>query len=327
MSEPRLDVLGAAPVGMNGHTDETFGPIITAADIGIMPIDWPSFWAQEVPEEDYVISPIVPAGRQTGIYSVAKTGKSLLALDISAAGATGRSILGQPPSAPIDVVYLDLEMTEADLRERLPDLGYGPDDDLTRLHYFQLPALPPLDTDLGGETVLSICTERTASVLIVDTMARAVRGEENSADTYRNFYASTGRRLKAAGIALLRLDHQGKDPALGQRGSSAKVDDVDVVFKMTTVDRTRIQLTRTHSRVPWVPAEIAIDRLEEPTLRHVLAGDSWPAGTSDVALLLDELDVALDATVVAAASALRTAGTGKRKALVMAALKFRRTRP
>ena len=124
------------------------------------PINWDSFWSSEAPAEDWILEPIVAAGRQTAIYSTAKTGKSLLALDIAAAGATGRSVLGFPAREPINIVYVDLEMTEADLRERLVDLGYGPEDDLSRLSYFQLPSWPALDVELGGEILRSIAVER-----------------------------------------------------------------------------------------------------------------------------------------------------------------------
>jgi AAA domain len=296
----------------------------TADDLGIQSIVWPDFWSSEQPAEDWLIPPIVASGRQTAIYSQPKQGKSLLALDVAVAAATGRSILGQPAVAPKRICYLDLEMTPADLRERLIDLGYGPEDDLTALSYYQLQSLPPLDTDLGGEVLLSIATNHAAALVVIDTMARAVSGEENSADTYRRFYAYTGRRLKAAGVSLLRLDHQGKDAALGQRGSSAKDDDLDVVFRLTCDDLGRVVLKRTRSRVAWIPTEIVIQRQDEP-LRHVLASDSWPAGTAETAEALDELGVLEDATCEIAITALKRAGKGRRKAVVLAALRFRKT--
>ena len=65
--------------------------------------------------------------------------QELACVDIVAAAATGRSVLGQLARDPIRILYIDLEMTEADLRERLTDLGYGPDDDLSNLAYYQLP--------------------------------------------------------------------------------------------------------------------------------------------------------------------------------------------
>jgi hypothetical protein len=107
----------------------------------------------------------------------------------------------------------------------------------------------------------------------------------------RAFYRHTGRILKAAGIALLRLDHQGKDEAQGQRGSSAKADDVDVVLRLTRLDAKTLKLSRTHSRVPWVPAEVTIVQEVEPVLRHLVSADAVPAGTHDCMMALDELDV------------------------------------
>lgn len=90
-----------------------------------------------------------------------------------------------------------------------------------------------------------------AHMLVLDTMARVVNGDENDADTYRGFYAHSGVRLKRLGVALLRLDHAGKDPGRGQRGSSGKNDDVDVVFRLDHAE-DQVVLSWTHSRVSWV---------------------------------------------------------------------------
>jgi hypothetical protein len=292
----------------------------------VVPIDWPEFWRSESTDPEYVIEPLFAAGRQTAIFSTAKEGKSLLVLDAVAAGVTGRSVFGQAVRQPIRAVYLDLEMTEADLRERLVDLGYGPEDDLSGLAYYQLPDLPPLDRDLGGLVLAEIAAKHRADLVVIDTMARVVAGPENDADTYRAFYQHTGLRLKAMGVALGRLDHMGKAGEAGQRGSSAKADDVDTVYRLTSTGDGHLTLQRTHTRVPWMPAEIRIARRVEPHLHHVLSGDSWPAGTADTAVALDELEMPLDASATMASTALRTAGRGKSKTVVLAALKFRRAK-
>lgn len=292
---------------------------------GISPIDWGVFWDTDAPPEEWIVEPIVPARRQVAIYSPAKSGKSLLALEIAAGRAAGRSVLGQPASAPVPVVYFDFEMTEDDVRERLIDLGYGPDDDLSRLAYYQLPTLPPLDTERGGQVLEELVGRHAPVLAVLDTMARVVQGDEDQADTYRGFYAHSGVRLKRLGVSLLRLDHAGKDLTRGQRGSSAKADDVDVVFRLS-VSEDKVILTRTHSRVPWVPSEIALERQVDPVLRHVLVAGGWPTGTSETARLLDELDIPLDATVRTAQQALRRAGKGRRQVLVRAGLRWRKER-
>lgn len=296
-----------------------------AVAAGITPIDWPAFWADEGPTEEWLCEPIVPAGRQVALFASAKAGKSLITLEIAAAIAVGRAVLSRPASEPQPVVYIDQEMTDADLRERLIDLGYGPDDDLSRLHYYQLESLPPLDGDLGGLILEDIAAMHGAVLVVLDTMARVVSGDENDSDTYRNFYRSTGSRLKAAGVALLRLDHGGKHLEKGQRGSSAKADDVDVVFQLTANGPT-LTIKRTHSRVPWVPFQLTITREVEPLLKHVLAAGEglYPASTAECARDLDELEVPLDATNTTARMALSKAGKGKAAGTVSAALKWRR---
>lgn len=293
--------------------------------LGVLPVDWAALWATEPIGEDWAVEPILPRGRQGGLFAPAGLGKSLIACDIAAAKACGRSVLGQPAKAPVSVVYLDLEMTAEDLRERLLDFGYGPEDDLSMLHYYQLPTLPPLDTVGGGDVLMAICERYRPELVVIDTMARVVEGDENNADTYRAFYRCTGSRLKAAGIALLRLDHSGKDIARGQRGSSSKADDLDLIWRMSLAE-DQIILTRTKSRVSYVAAEVALTRVTEPVLRHVLAPVGVPAGTASTADLLDRLEVALDASSAVAAAALTRHGSGRRKAVVLAALKYRRSR-
>ena len=75
-----------------------------------------------------------------------------------------------------------------------------------------------------------------------------------------------------------------------------------------------------------MPSEVMVVRHEEPHLHHVVAAEGWPAGTAQVADLLDMLEVPLDASGTTATKALRDTGEGRRKVLVLAALKFRRAR-
>ena len=49
-------------------------------------------------------------------------------------------------------------------------------------------------------------------------------------------YRNTLAPLKQRGIAVLRLDHQGKDGSSGQRGSSAKDGDVDTIWRLKFQD-------------------------------------------------------------------------------------------
>jgi len=285
-------------------------------------IDWPTFWDRDYDEAEWVYPDVLARGRGHALYASHKMGKSLFMLYVAAELATG--------SEPIVVVYLDYEMTAADIVDRLEDMGYGPDSDLSRLLYALLPTLPPLDTATGAVALTDLvdrAQKRWPShhlVVIVDTIGRAVRGEENSADTFQDFYAHTGIELKRRGITWVRLDHGGKDPTRGQRGTSAKGDDVDVVWKLTRTE-SGVCLHRDFARMPWVSERVTFGLTEGPLAYRRLA-DDWPAGTGECANLLDRLGVPLVACAREAQAALRTIDEGRRKQVIVAALRWRRDR-
>ena len=64
-------------------------PIVDPQEFGVKPVNWSEFWSNDAPIEDFLIDPIVAVGRQTAVYSQAKQGKSLFALDVVAAAVTG----------------------------------------------------------------------------------------------------------------------------------------------------------------------------------------------------------------------------------------------
>lgn len=287
-------------------------------------IDWCELWAAD-PAPEWQVEPLLALGRSHALYAAAKAGKSLLILDVAAAVATGRAVLDRPAGPPLTVLYLDMEMTRDDLRERLADLGYGADDDLSRLVYYQLPDLDAADTPEGGAAIVELARHHAADLVIIDTLARVLSGDENSADTFHAHYRHCGARLKAEGRTVVRLDHAGKDLARGQRGSSAKTGDVDVVWQLTARDAEHLDLRATHRRMAWVPELITLHRESDP-LRHCRVADSWPAGTAAVADQLDRLGVPVDVTRRTAGQALRQAGNSAGNEALTAALRYRRTR-
>ena len=295
-----------------------------------MLLNWGDFWQGEHTTEDWIAKPLIARGRQTALFAGAKTGKSWVTLNIVAALATGKPILGQPAQPPAHVLYLDYEMTEADLMERLENMGFGPDTDWTHLHYALLPAIAPLDDPAGATTVQALATLVNAELVIIDTFARAVAGDENEAQTIRDFYRLTGTALKAAGITMIRIDHAGKDITRGARGSSAKRDDVDIVWNLTALDAGAIQLKAEKRRVSWVPEQIRLTRHGEDDnqLHWKLAPESqrtYRAGTAQLADLLDTLGAPLRGQRTAR-QILNDAGHKASTARVRDAMKYREER-
>lgn len=310
---PDLTVLGPAdhkPAAADAHDaytpDEFF-------------VDWHTLFTRELTGEEWLLEPILARGRAHVVYAPHKVGKSLLSLWAALKLATG--------DEPVVVVYLDYEMGEDDLHERVEDMGYGPDHDLSRLRYALLPSLPPLDTPDGGNALMAIVDNVQEDwpdhhlVVIVDTTGRAVSGEENSADTIRAFYRETGIRLKQRKCTWLRLDHAGKDKAKGQRGSSAKGDDVDLVWLVEQIDGKGLKLTRNAARMGWVPETVTLLRNEDPLRYTVANGAGWPEGTAQKAAEMRRAGVTPQMSQTAAVALFREKGGEGRGTLLRAAYK------
>jgi hypothetical protein len=231
-------------------------------------IDWDALWATPTAPPDYLAGHILAAGKTVVIYSPGKAGKSLLAIEIAAALATGNPVIDDHHRDPMTILYVDQEMTPEDWRDRLTDMGYGPDDDLTRLHLYQLQDWPPLDTPAGGQALAQAATSCGAQLVIIDTLSKVVAGVENENDTHQAFYRHTLIPLKRDGRTALVLDHTGKDITRGARGGSAKTDNVDLVWELLARGRNSVSLKRTHTRFRHDIETIWLDRKSGP-LRHV----------------------------------------------------------
>jgi hypothetical protein len=249
-------------------------------------------------------------------------GKSELALWCAVKMALGEDPWTGQAVEPIEVAYFDFEMTLDDLDDRLSAFGVDPLR-LSRLHYAIFPRLAPLDTELGGLLLEEAVTEVGAQAVVIDTFTRAVNGQENDADTVRAFYRFTGSLLKAKGIGYLRTDHSGKDAARGQRGTSAKRDDVDVVWSQRRSKDGIVLDCSGSSRLSWVKPLLAVDRHENEEglvtySRPVQLGLSGPAVIK--AREMDAANVPLDCS----RRNLRDYGITGRNEVLLDALRYRR---
>jgi hypothetical protein len=289
-------------------------------------INWSTFWTRDRTAQDWMIEPVVVRKRAHALFAPAKEGKSLVSIEMAAALASGNAVYLHEASGPLNVAYLDYEMTEDDVFERLTDMGYDESyrDLFTEyFHYWLHPTLPPLDTKEGGLEIVEFCRDYNVDLLIIDTTGRAVDGPEDKADTFRAFHKHTGMRLKAAGITWLRSDHSGKDVERGQRGSSSKNDDVDIVWKLTKTD-DGFKLTSTHKRLAWIDNVVVLKREFEP-LRHEVVKASWASGSAELARVLNELGAPIDITNKAARSVLKEAGRTATGTVLADAIRWRRT--
>jgi hypothetical protein len=290
------------------------------------PIRWDEFVERDTAPQTWLVEGFWPWGRAMALWAAAKMGKSELALWCACKLALGEHPwLAGVAIDPVDVAYFDYEMTADDLDDRLTDFGINPRR-LGRLHYWQLPALHALDGEAGGREMEQLVTGVGAQAVVIDTFGRAVDGDENEADTVRGFARHTGLRLKALGVGYIRTDHAGKDMSKGQRGSSAKRDDVDVVWSQKRTDQGVMLDCKGSSRLSWVEAQLELDRTE---VNGQIAYSqpirmAWTPAAMAKAKELDAIGVPVGATASQTIDALKGANkTPGRKTVLLEAIKYR----
>ena len=99
-----------------------------------------------------------------------------------------------------------------------------------------------------------------------------MEGQENDNSTWNDFYNYAGVAMKRRGIAYLRLDHVGKDESKGPRGGSAKMGDVDLVWKLAPApgETDSMLLKNEKSRIPIEHSSFTVHRETEGLLKHTV---------------------------------------------------------
>lgn len=292
-----LEQIGGRAASPNGDPADEFEPMPDEPKTkrpGFTPLNWASLLAGPPPEPDWVLWPIAERGQSVSLYSTPKDGKSLLMLDVLWRAAAGEKVLGQPAKDPVRVLYVDAENTPRELHKRLGNMGADPAQ-LEGFIYLLHAPIGQLDTKPGAAQLVRLVDEHQADLVVIDTISRFIEGAENDADTWLKVYREALEPLKAREVAVIRLDHSGKDADRGERGSSAKNGDVDVSWQLTynRAHETRT-LTRKLTRSGNGPERLVLNVQEGP-LRHEAATEfDRPDPVAELIEKLDELDAEPD---------------------------------
>jgi hypothetical protein len=251
-------------------------PIIDGSDEfdsidSIQPLDFTTL-DDAIPEDEFLIEPIIAYGRRTKIHAKAGDGKSLLALYLAACLATGRTCLRRPASEPVEVVYLDREMIPADIQSRLESMGFDYTNDKllqANLRYYLHQDVDPLNTKEGANQVLALVKRDRAVFVVIDTITSHTEGNENDAEPYRQMANLLTSKLVILNVSSLTLDHVGKKEEAGGRGSSAKRDAFDVIWHLTTKDDTYI-LKKDKGRMSGVAQSVHLTKRTDGDLRFTI---------------------------------------------------------
>ncbi|WP_431881554.1 AAA family ATPase [Micromonospora chalcea] len=261
-------------------------------------LKWDEFLAQDLSQVNWVNGQLMEHGQQVALVGAGKVGKSLFSLEWAACMASGRPFLGDEAREPIRVLYIDMENGPRDIQRRIHSLGFR-SGDLANLTYLSFPPIGPLDTRSGGAQLAARVLHHQPHVVFLDTISRFIQGKENDSDTWLDLYRYTHKELKAREIGCVRLDHFGKDTERGSRGSSAKTQDIDHVWELTSNGMDKLRLARTHTRTGVGEGEFSLLRTGRPGewggTRHEVIPDG---GQQEVWLVRQETADRLDAAGV-----------------------------
>jgi RecA-family ATPase len=186
-----------------------------------------------VPEREWLVSGLIPAGNVTLLYGDGGTGKSLLALQLGVSVVTGSPFFGRPIKQG-GVEFLTAEDSGDELHRRLADICRATDIPLASLDELHMTSLVDADAllaveagDLMAETPLyrkvsRILAETSPRLLVLDTLADTFGGNEVIRAQARRFIGMLRALCLAYDCAVVVLAHpslSGMDK--GTSGSTA----------------------------------------------------------------------------------------------------------
>lgn len=219
------------------------------------------------PGRAFIIDGFLPESTVVSVVARSEAGKSTLARSLAFAICLGwETFGGLPVLGQRRALYMDLENGEDTWAEEFSDACLSVEQRTALAERLFIVAIspPPLDTAEGGQVLLKVAHEYDLSrgdLVILDSAQRIISGDENAARTWQDFYRHTATQLVHAGFTVLLLDNTGKNVRKGARGSSSKLDQVDVEWTLTRHAR-KVDLKRTKSRASGVRPHLALERLD-----------------------------------------------------------------
>lgn len=163
--------------------------------------------ATTFPEPVWAVPGILPCGLAI-LGGRSKVGKSWLSLQIACAIGTGGRVFGDVVERG-RVLFIALEDNGESLQERMVKQGWPAGALVDFLHSENAGALGDLRAD-GGERMAQHIRAVGYRLVVIDTLSRALRGDQNDADAMTQALAPLQQIALSRNCAILILDHHHK---------------------------------------------------------------------------------------------------------------------
>lgn len=193
----------------------------------------------KIPEREWIAYPFIQEKSLTTLYAERGIGKTYFAITLGMGIASGKNVFNFTIKKSHSVLYIDGEMTAKDFQDRVINLGFGMDlcnsDTPKNFHL--------LSNDLSPVPLPNLCRPdvqeqitpllRDFEFIIIDNLSALCSfANENEAGSWTPMQKWL-IDLKRNGKSVLIIDHSGKDPELGNRGTSKKQDVMDSVISLS----------------------------------------------------------------------------------------------
>ncbi len=206
----------------------------TESKIGLKVVNLDEFLEMELPPRENILKPWLPKQGLVMIHAPRGIGKTLVALNIAYAVASGGEFLGWEAAVPRGVLFVDGEMPANVLQERIAAIVAGADKEKQACLKIITPdlqeyAIPDLATPDGQAELNEEITDEI-DLIILDNLSALVRsGKENEAESWQPIQ-DWALSQRAGGRSVLFIHHSGKRGA--QRGTSRREDCLDTVIAL-----------------------------------------------------------------------------------------------
>jgi len=178
-----------------------------------------TFHSEKLPETQNIIEGgILPASSLAIVGGISKMGKSVLVLNMGLCIARGKPFLGFNVPEARRVLYLQAEISEHSMQDRLKKMLFAVDYDLLpeRLHIINHKGIK-LDRKNDLEQISKFIEHYQVSVLIVDPLYKFHSGDENKVEHMSRFFSHLDDLVQRHKISIVVVHHFGK-PQEGREG-------------------------------------------------------------------------------------------------------------
>lgn len=215
----------------------------------------------------YLIRDMLDVGALSVMYGPSNSGKTFLALDIAYAVASGRGWHGRKSRAG-GVLYIAAEGGQGIFRRTAAMIEkYGNEDVPLCIFPTSIDLFDPGSTDARMLADIVVEQEKRFGVkfmlIVVDTLARAMTGDENSTKDMGVFVRTVDKLREHTDAHVMLIHHSGKDVSKGARGSSslnAAVDsEIEILDDLITATKQRELTKGPIAAFEVVPVKVGVD--------------------------------------------------------------------